>query len=155
MDGTFAAQVWKQDFCSKAFTSSAKEIIYSAGCHYRLLNGIKYLLTLYKYGGSEIQEQRIIWTYWSSNASEPVAASDTDAQKPRMQSYAHAQTKTLHTSSLTFRVCQPGILKDFIYCSSNHKSIKCLQMWLISAVMGKRTLHLTLFGVYPVHLNAA
>lgn len=73
MYGTFAAQVWKQDFCSKAFTSSAKEIIYSAGCHYRLLNGRKYLVMLYKYGDSEIQERRIIWTYCSSNASGPVA----------------------------------------------------------------------------------
>lgn len=55
---------------------------------------------------------------------------------------------TLHISTLTLRLCQAGILKGFIYCSSNHKFIKCLWMWLICAVMGKRTLHLTSSGVY-------
>lgn len=58
----FVAQVWRQDFCLKAFTSSAKQVIYLADCYYRLLNVRKYLLTLYEYCGSEIQEQRIIWT---------------------------------------------------------------------------------------------
>lgn len=58
------------------------------------------------------------------------------------------------TFQLTFRVWQPGILKDFIYCSSNHKFIKCLWMWLLCAVMGKRTLHFTSSGVYPVHLRS-
>lgn len=71
---------------------------------YRLLNGRKYLLTLYEYGGNEIKEQRITWSYSSSNASNhrfrPVAPADP-AQKPRMQRYGHTQTASLHISTLT------------------------------------------------------
>lgn len=86
--------------------------------------------------------------FWTCGLSQHC----TDAQKWRMQSmHMHRlQPSTFHPD----RICQPSILKDFIYCSSNHEFIKSLWMWLIRAVMEKRTLHFTSSGVYPVHLRS-